>query len=158
MRYSVCKGVSFGLTSGVITTLGLMVGLYSGTHSTSVVIGGILSIAIADALSDAFGLHVSEEATGVHSLHELWLVALVTFVAKFFFALTFMIPVLLLPLQAAVWASVVWGVVLMGLFSAYMAYTQKKSVCAVVGEHVVVLLLVVLITYVAGSWISNYFM
>ena len=42
MRPSWKTGVSFGLTSGVITTLGLMVGLYSGTHSRTVVIGGIL--------------------------------------------------------------------------------------------------------------------
>ena len=32
MRESVKTGISFGLTSGVITTLGLMVGLHSGTH------------------------------------------------------------------------------------------------------------------------------
>jgi len=50
LRHSVETGLSFGLTSGIITTLGLMVGLHSGTHSRLVVIGGILTIAIADAL------------------------------------------------------------------------------------------------------------
>ena len=35
-------GLSFGLTSGVITTLGLMVGLRSGTGSRIAVIGGIV--------------------------------------------------------------------------------------------------------------------
>lgn len=53
MRLSIRKGFSFGLTSGVITTLGLIVGLHSSTHSDLSVIGGILSIAIADAMSDA---------------------------------------------------------------------------------------------------------
>ena len=47
MKRSVKAGFSFGLTSGVITTLGLMVGLHSSTHSKLVVIGGILTIAIA---------------------------------------------------------------------------------------------------------------
>ncbi|MGZ8381620.1 MAG: hypothetical protein ACXW4C_08190, partial [Nitrospira sp.] len=55
MKASFKTGLSFGLTSGVITTLGLMVGLHSGTHSRTVVIGGILTIAIADAMSDALG-------------------------------------------------------------------------------------------------------
>ena len=32
MKESLKTGISFGLTSGVITTLGLMVGLHSGTH------------------------------------------------------------------------------------------------------------------------------
>ena len=48
MNHSLRVGFSFGLTSGLITTLGLMVGLSSGTHSKLVVIGGILTIAIAD--------------------------------------------------------------------------------------------------------------
>ena len=34
-------GVSFGLTSGAITTMGLMVGLHSGTHAKLAVMGGV---------------------------------------------------------------------------------------------------------------------
>ena len=52
----------FRVDLGVITTLGLIVGLHSGTHSRAIVIGGILTIAIADAMSDALGIHVSEES------------------------------------------------------------------------------------------------
>ena len=62
MKRSVKAGFSFGLTSGVITTLGLMVGLHSSTHSKLVVIGGILTIAIADALSDSMGVHIAVES------------------------------------------------------------------------------------------------
>ena len=46
MRTGFKTGLSFGLTSGVITTLGLMIGLHSGTHSKTVVLGGILTIAV----------------------------------------------------------------------------------------------------------------
>jgi len=49
MKHQLKTGVSFGLTSGIITTLGLMVGLHSGTQSRIAVVGGILTIAIADA-------------------------------------------------------------------------------------------------------------
>ena len=58
IKQSFRAGFSFGLTSGAITTLGLMVGLHSGTHSKVVVMGGILVIAVADALSDALGIHI----------------------------------------------------------------------------------------------------
>ena len=51
MRHSLRIGFSFGITSAIITTLGLMVGLHSGTHSKLVVIGGVLTIAIEDAFS-----------------------------------------------------------------------------------------------------------
>ena len=53
MKHQLKVGLSFGLTSAIITTLSLMVGLISGTESKMVVIGGILTIAIADAFSDA---------------------------------------------------------------------------------------------------------
>jgi len=46
MKASFKTGLSFGLTSVVITTLRLMVGLHSGTRSRTVVIGGILTIAM----------------------------------------------------------------------------------------------------------------
>jgi len=62
MKKSLKTGISFGLTSGTITTLGLMIGLNSGTNSRGIIIGGILTIAIADSLSDALGIHISEEA------------------------------------------------------------------------------------------------
>ena len=41
MQEQLRTGMAFGLTSAVITTLGLMVGLHSGTHSRLVVLGGI---------------------------------------------------------------------------------------------------------------------
>ena len=72
MKKSIKKGFSFGLTSGIITTLGLIVGLYSITESKLAVIGGILVIAIADAFSDAMGIHVSEESDIRNSKREVW--------------------------------------------------------------------------------------
>ena len=49
--------ILFGLTSAVISTLGLMVGLHSGIGSKTVILAGVLTIAIADASSNALGIH-----------------------------------------------------------------------------------------------------
>lgn len=65
MKNSLKIGICFGITSGIITTLGLMMGLESGTNSRLVVLGGIFTIAIADAFSDALGIHISEESQKV---------------------------------------------------------------------------------------------
>lgn len=102
-------GISFGLTSGVITTLGLMVGLHSGTHSRAIVIGGILTIAIADAMSDALGIHVSEESKNSGPTRLIWEATLATFAAKFLVSLTFVVPVIFGPLEHAIVMSIVWG-------------------------------------------------
>ena len=53
------RGIGFGLVSGTIITLGLIIGLFSSTNSEKVIIAGIISIAIADSFSDALGMHIS---------------------------------------------------------------------------------------------------
>ena len=157
MKHSVKIGFSFGLTSGIITTLGLMVGLSSGTHSKLVVIGGVLTIAIADAFSDALGIHISEESVNKHTTKEIWESTIATFVSKFAFALTFVIPVLLFPLTTAIYVSIVWGFTLLGLFSFYIAKEQGVKPWKVVIEHLVIALIVIIITHYVGDWIARTF-
>jgi hypothetical protein len=94
MKDSLRTGISFGLTSAVITTLGLMVGLHSGTNSKIVGLAGILTIAVADAFSDALGIHFSEEADNTRTAQQVWGATLVTFLTKCVFALTFAVPVI----------------------------------------------------------------
>lgn len=119
MKDSLRTGISFGLTSAVITTLGLMVGLHSGTGSKMVVIGGVLTIAVADAFSDALGIHISEESKNIHTARQIWGATIATFMAKFIFALSFIIPALLLPLLTAIVVSLVWGLSVLTVLSYY---------------------------------------
>lgn len=48
-----------------------MIGLHSSTNSSIVVIGGIMTIAIADSLSNALGIHISEEAENKYTEIEI---------------------------------------------------------------------------------------
>jgi VIT1/CCC1 family predicted Fe2+/Mn2+ transporter len=154
IKHSLKTGLSFGLTSGIITTLGLMVGLHSGTHSRVVVVGGILTIAIADAFSDALGIHVSEESENVHTTREIWEATLSTFFAKFMFALTFIVPVLLWELSAAVVVSILWGLSLLGLFSYNIGREQRTNPWRAVGEHLLIALVVIAATHFVGDLIA----
>jgi len=154
MKISIIKGFSFGLTSGIITTLGVIIGLHSSTHSTLIVIGGIIVIAIADALSDALGIHISEESEIKHSTREIWESTISTFLSKFVFALTFIVPFLLLSLSAAIIASLIWGFSLIILFSLYLAKQQKLTPYKVVLEHLIIAIIVVVITHYVGDFVS----
>ena len=157
MKHSLKTGFSFGLTSGIITTLGLMVGLHSGTHSKLVVIGGILTIAIADAFSDALGIHISEESENKHTPKEIWESTIFTFLAKFVFALMFIVPLLLFQLSTAIIVSVIWGMSLLSFFSFYIAKEQKARPWKVVMEHLIIALVVIVITHYLGDWFGSTF-
>jgi VIT1/CCC1 family predicted Fe2+/Mn2+ transporter len=156
MKEALKKGIGFGLTSGVITTLGLMVGLHSGTHLKVAVVAGILTIAIADAFSDALGMHISEESVNQKTT-AIWEATISTFAAKFIFAMTFILPVILFQLNIAIIVSIAWGLFLLPLFSFYIAKTQNTNPFHVVSEHLLIAIIVITITHLVGDWIRATF-
>jgi len=157
MKSSLEKGFGFGLTSGIITTLGLIVGLHSSTHLPIAVIGGIIIIAIADAFSDAMGMHVSEEFELKHSKKEVWESSIMTFFSKFVFALTFVIPFVLFELSTAIFVSIAWGLSLITGFSFYLAKREKIKPYKVVIEHLAISILVIIVAHYVGDLVGSIF-
>ena len=155
MSVSIRKGLSFGITSGVITTLGMVVGVNASTSSRLAVIAAIISIAIADAFSDAVAMHVSEESEGVHTRKDVWEATMATFLTKFAFAMTFVIPIWFLALDLAVLVDIIWGLLIMTVFNIFLALSHEERVLRVVFEHLTIAIVVVLITYTAGSFLST---
>jgi len=150
-------GLFFGATSGVITTLGLIIGLNAGTHSITAVLGGIFVIAVADAMSDALGIHLAEEADPNATTQHVWSATISTFLNKFIFALSFAVPLLLLPLDQAVIASLLWGMLVIVVLSYFLARAQKASIIMIVVEHLGIAILVVVFSHLIGVWVNNTF-
>ncbi|MBN1924009.1 MAG: hypothetical protein JW791_04600 [Nanoarchaeota archaeon] len=153
MHSSSFKGISFGIVSGVITTLGMMVGLDSGTQSKFIVILGVLTIAVSDALSDALGVHVSEESDK-ESVKNIWRSTISTFLSKFVFASSFIIPLIFFDLRTAIPLSIFYGLVLIASISYIIAKRQKKSAKHAVIEHLLIAVIVIIITYFVGKYFS----
>lgn len=150
-------GLFFGATSGVITTIGLIVGLNSGTQSITAVLGGILVIAVADAMSDALGIHLAEEANPDTDHMHVWAATIVTFLTKFIFSISFAIPLLLLPLETAVIVSVVWGLLVIVVLSFFLARSQGESPFAIIAEHSGIAVLVLVFSHYIGVWVAATF-
>ena len=150
-------GLFFGATSGVITTIGLLTGLHAGTHSLAAVLGGILVIAVADAMSDALGIHLAEEAKPHTSHGHVWSATVATFLTKFIFASSFAVPLLLLPLQPAVWASIAWGMIVIAVLSYFLARSQNERPLSIIAEHLGIAVVVVLLSHLIGGWVGSTF-
>ncbi len=158
MLKSLKIGFSYGLSSGVITTLGLMVGVATSTNSKLAVIGSIITIAIADALSDALGIHISTEFAGGKETKEIWWSTLFTFLSKFLFAIIFVIPILLTPsLFNALIISAIIGVLILGFFSYFMAKKNNVNIKNTIFEHLGMTVLVITLSYFIGKIINNIF-
>ncbi len=150
-------GLFFGATSGVITTIGLIVGLNSGTQSVTAVLGGILVIAVADAMSDALGIHLAEESDPDTDHSHVWSATIMTFLTKFIFSISFAVPLLLLPLEPAVIVSVVWGLLVIVVLSYFLARSQHESPLSIIAEHVGIAVLVLVFSHYIGVWVAATF-
>jgi len=150
-------GLFFGATSGVITTVGLIAGLHAGTESVVAVLGGILVIAVADAMSDALGIHLAEEANPDSTSEHIWAATVTTFFTKFVVAISFAVPLLWLPLDTAVLVSIAWGLFVIALLSYFLAKSQQNAVMPVVLEHLGIAIAVIVISHYIGVWVHATF-
>ena len=150
-------GIFFGATSGVITTVGLIAGLHSGTESVVAVLGGILVIAVADAMSDALGIHIAEEANPDSTSEHIWAATFSTFVTKFVVAITFAVPLMLLPLDTAVIISMCWGLIVIALLSFFIARSQQNAAFPIIAEHLGIAVAVIVISHYIGVWVHAAF-
>ncbi len=150
-------GIFFGATSGVITTIGLITGLSAGTNSRVAVLGGILVIAVADAMSDALGIHIAQEADPESTANHIWAATIWTFLTKLVVALSFAVPLIFLPLQLAVAVAIGWGLAVISLLSAYLARMQRVAALPIVTEHLGIAIVVVAISHYIGLWVNNAF-
>lgn len=152
MKISIRKGLGFGLTSGIITTLGLIVGLNSGTHSKIVVLSGILVIAVADAFSDSLAMHISEESSGKNKTNkQIWESTFSTLIFKFIFALLFLIPIFLFNLKTAIIISIILGMILIFTFSYIIASKKNMNPLHAGFEHLAIAIIVIIITHFVGK-------
>ena len=157
MRRAFRIGFSFGLPSGIVTTLGLIVGLNSATQSRFLVIGGILTIAIADSISDAMGMHFVQESENHLSHEDVWKATLLTFIAKFLFSFIFIIPVIIFDLNTAIIICIMIGAYLIFTISFIIARERNDNPWRVISSHLVITFIVIIITHYVGIFITNTF-
>ena len=132
-----------------------MVGLHSSTESKFVIIGGILTIAIADAFAESMGIHVATETENRKTKKEVWESTFCTFIFKFIFSVMFIIPVILFCLHQAILISILIGFYLIIMLSIAIARERNVEPWKVVLEHVLISIIVIFLAHFAGELIAH---
>lgn len=156
MKTSTKKGIGFGITSGVITTVGMIVAIYFLSGEKMVIIGAIMSIAIADSVSDAVGIHVSEESDRTKDSKHIWMATFWTLLSKFFITASFLLPILLFQLPFAIWVSLLWGYILLTSISIKIAKEREESPLYTVIEHILAMSVVLVVIFITEKLISTF--
>jgi VIT1/CCC1 family predicted Fe2+/Mn2+ transporter len=147
---------SFGATSAIITNLGLITGLDTLTHPRLSIIGGILLIALADNISDSFGIHIYQESECIGS-KEVWLSTLSNFLTRIFVSLVFIILIAALPIGLAVACSMAWGLTLLAVMSYVIAKDRKVNPFQAIFEHISIAIVVITLSHFVGKGIIGRF-
>lgn len=148
---------SFGTTSAIITSLGLITGLRTFSSPKLSIIGGLFIIGIADNVADSLGIHIYQESECLKT-KEVWISTLTNFASRFLVTLTFIFTVLLFPVNIAVVVAIVWGFVLLSLLSYSIARREKKNPYLAILEHICIAVTVILISNFVGRLVSKHFL
>ena len=140
------KYFSFGATSAVITSLAVIVGLSRTVNPAIGITTALVVIAIADNISDSFGIHVHQESQK-ESVKEVRKTTFTNFATRVVVVAIFVLLVILLPIKAAVIFSIFLGMAVISIISYFVAKERKAKPFKVVFHHLLITALVITGSY-----------
>jgi VIT1/CCC1 family predicted Fe2+/Mn2+ transporter len=147
---------SFGATSAIITNLGIVTGLDTLTHPRLSIIGALLVIALADNMSDSFGIHFYQESECVGK-REVWLSTFTNFFTRLLVSSTFIALIALLPIKLAVVCSILWGLLILAVMTYLVAKQARTNPRSAVLVHLSIAVLVVAAGHIVGGLVISRF-
>ena len=159
MMDDIRQGLFFGLISGVITTTGVISGLVQTEISKIILIVSIVSLAISDSASEAYGLYLSKKAEDIEDFTNGPLYSFFALlVTKFVIVLSFLIPLFFTDniniFRNMIWVTL-WGLFLLAVLDYILCSMRNESFMEYYIPHVFVLGLVILFTRIFGKNIEN---
>lgn len=149
---------SFGTTSAITTSLALIIGLNAAVSPKLTVISALLVLAIADNISDSFGMHIYQESCDVSKrTRKGYSLTLTNFLSRLSTTFCFVLIILFLPPQLAQALSVILGLSILSIMSYFIAKNQKTNAYLAVFEHLGIAVLVMLGSYFLGLIIRETF-
>ena len=146
----------FGGAAAIITNVSLIVGLGSAGAGKGLIIGALLTIAIADNITDSLGIHLHEEAEGGEERLSLF-AATLSFVSRLLVSLSFIAIVLVFSIRQAIPAAIVWGLLLLTLISYLITRSRKEPSVLEILKHLLVAVAAIALSRYAGSLIAQHF-
>lgn len=152
------KNFAFGITSGVMTTLGVIIGVWFGTKDRLSVLSGIFSIAAADSFSDAMAMYTEEKMEYGSSEATSLKKAMLTFLSKSIISLTFVIPFILFSdnnLKFAVMADFLWGSFLISIFAVQIAAIEYSSTLKKILKQIFLAIIIIILALIGGKVVKS---
>ena len=143
------RKLSFGGTSAIVTSMGLIVGLNAAALSKSAVFGSLLIVAIADNLTDSLSVHIYQESERMAE-KRAFRTTMANFLTRLCVSLTFALILLAVPTPLSVYLSLAWGFFLLAGLTLLVARTRGVQAAPEISKHVCVAILVIAVSKAIG--------
>jgi len=146
---------SFGGTAGIVTSMGLIIGLSAARVEMVTIVSGLLIVGVADNITDSLSIHMYQEAEKLDGRAAL-MATLTNFVTRLLIVLSFVAIVLTLPKPYAGVVAFAWGGALLAAISYVLARARGISPGTEVAKHLGVAVLAIAASRFMGLWISQH--
>jgi VIT1/CCC1 family predicted Fe2+/Mn2+ transporter len=148
--------LTFGSTSAVVTSIGLVVGFASTRTSRATLIAGLLIVGIADNLTDSLSVHLYQEAEGLES-QEAFVSTVTNFVARLAITATFIALVATLEGGWLIAIVTIWGLALLGILTVALAHQRHVPVFREIVRHFAIAIAVIALSRAIGVFVNANF-
>jgi hypothetical protein len=153
------QGLIFGVSSGVITTSGLLAGLVQTPVSPIILIVTIVSLAISDGISESYGLFISKKVEEPDDMGQGPVRSFFGLLfTKMAIVLSFLIPLLFSRkigyYKNMMWP-ILWGLLIITLLDYYASSLRKEKMLPYLAKHYVVLFITLVLNIFFGRMISK---
>ena len=147
------KNFSFGATSAVITGLAIIIGLSGMANSNITIITALLILALADNISDSFGMHMYQKSQHIDGARKS---TVMNFLTRIAIVLSFVLFMLVLPMDYAVAASIIFGLGIITIISYLIAKDQKTDIYGTVVKYLALAVFVMLVSFYLREIIMSF--
>ncbi|HTX70788.1 MAG TPA: hypothetical protein VMH50_16805 [Thermoleophilia bacterium] len=144
-----------GSSAAIITNVSLIVGLGSGQTGKGPILGGLLTVALADNVSDSLGIHLYRESEG-YGPRLSSLSTVLNFFSRLLVSLGFIAIVLVFPTHEAMIIAIVWSLALLTVISYLITKRNGKVSIAGIASHVLIAVVVIALSRGIGYLIAHY--
>jgi VIT1/CCC1 family predicted Fe2+/Mn2+ transporter len=137
--------ISYGGTAAIVTSMALITGLNTVGTGKSTFITALLIVALADNITDSLSIHIYQESERLDE-REAFIGTLSNFTTRLLGSLSFVLIVIAFPPKVVVLGSIVWGNLLLGVLTYFLARERNVRVLPEVIKHLVVAAIAIIIS------------
>jgi len=148
--------LSYGGTAAIVTSMGLIVGLGAAGDRSATIIVSLILVAIADNLTDSIAIHVYQESEKLES-RQAFRSTITNFLTRLLVSSSFVAMAILLPLPYLIVVAVVWGMLLLGVLTYFVARERGAAPGIEIVKHLASAIVVIGVSRAIGAWIIGRF-